>query len=89
MDIQNKRLPDSEFHALRAEVLLQWPTGKDVNLDEAVAYHKAMDESRIFSKKLLAAKKNRQTLVQPRAGVPVCLLLFSALMFCLFLRLCL
>jgi len=71
MDIQNKRIPDSEFHALRKEVLLQWPTGRDVDLDEAVAYHKAMDESRIFSKKLLAAKKNRQTLVQPRAGVPV------------------
>ena len=71
MDIQNKRIPDSEFHALRKEVLTQWPTGKDVDLDEAVAYHKAMDESRIFSKKLLNAKKNRQTLVQPRAGVPV------------------
>ena len=71
MDIQNKKLPDSEFHALRAEVLLQWPTGKDVDLDEAVAYHKNMAENRIFSKKLLTAKKNRQTLVQPRAGVPV------------------
>jgi len=71
MDIQNKRIPDSEFHALRTEVLLQWPTGRDVNLEEAVVYHKAMDESRIFSKKLLNAKKNRQTLVQPRAGVPV------------------
>jgi len=71
MDIQNKRLSDAEFHTLREEVLLQWPTGRDVNLDEAVAYHKAMDESRIFSRKLLNAKKNRQTLVQPRAGVPV------------------
>ncbi len=71
MDIQNKRIPDSEFHALRKEVLTQWHTGKDVDLDEAVAYHKAMDESRIFSKKLLNAKKNQQTLVQPRAGVPV------------------
>ncbi|MBR5287592.1 MAG: methylaspartate mutase subunit E [Clostridia bacterium] len=71
MDIQNKRIPDSEFHALRTEVLLQWPTGRDVDLEEAVAYHKAMDENRIFSKKLLSAKKNRQTLIQPRAGVPV------------------
>ena len=71
MDIQNKRIPDSEFHALRTEVLTQWPTGKDVDLEEAVAYHKQMDECRIFSKKLLTAKQNRQTLVQPRAGVPV------------------
>ena len=71
MDIQNKRIPDSEFHALRAEVLTQWPTGKDVNLEEAVAYHKAMPENRIFGQKLLKAKKAKTTLVQPRAGVPV------------------
>ncbi|MBQ4581519.1 MAG: methylaspartate mutase subunit E [Clostridia bacterium] len=71
MDIQNKRLPDSEFYALRNEVLTQWPTGKDVNLEEAVAYHKAMPENRIFSRKLLKAKKEKKTLVQPRAGVPV------------------
>ncbi len=71
MDIQNKRIPDSEFFALRNEVLTQWPTGADVNLEEAVAYHKAMPENRIFSRKLLKAKQEKHTLVQPRAGVPV------------------
>ena len=71
MDIQNKRIPDEEFAALRKEVLAQWPTGKDVDLEEAVAYHKAMPECRNFSKKLLDAKRDRRTLVQPRAGVPV------------------
>ena len=71
MDIQNKRIPDGEFLALRNEVLAQWPTGRDVNLDEAVAYHKAMDESRIFSRKLVKAKEEKRTLIQPRAGVPV------------------
>ena len=30
MDIQNKRISDAEFEALRQEVLTQWPTGKDV-----------------------------------------------------------
>ena len=71
MDIQNKRIPDAEFEALRKEVLNQWPTGKDVNLDEAIAYHKSMPEERIFSKKLLKAKQEHRTLIQPRAGVPV------------------
>ena len=71
MDIQNKRIPDAEFEALRKEVLNQWPTGRDVHLDEAVAYHKAMPEERIFSKKLLKAKQEHRTLIQPRAGVPV------------------
>ena len=71
MDIQNKRIPDAEFDALRKEVLTQWPTGKDVDIDEAVAYHKAMPECRKFGKKLIEAKKEGNTLIQPRAGVPV------------------
>jgi len=70
MDIQNKRISDEEFARLRQEVLTQWPTGKDVDLEEAVAYHKAMPECRNFSKKLLDAKRDGRTLVQPRAGVP-------------------
>ena len=71
MDIQNKRLSDDEFNKLRQEVLGQWPTGKEVDIEEAVAYHKAMPSSRCFSKKLLEAKQDGKTLVQPRAGVPV------------------
>ena len=71
MDIQNKRLSDEEFNSLRREVLAQWPTGKDVDLEEAVAYHKAIPETKNFSKKLLDAKRDGRTLVQPRAGVPV------------------
>ncbi|MDY6037910.1 MAG: methylaspartate mutase subunit E [Eubacterium sp.] len=71
MNLTNKRISDEEFTAIRKEVLLQWPTGKDVDLDEAVAYHKKMPKERIFSQKLIEAKKNKNTLVQPRAGVPV------------------
>jgi methylaspartate mutase epsilon subunit len=71
MDIQNKRLSDDEFNRIREEVLTQWPTGKDVDIEEAVAYHKAMPECRKFSKKLIDAKNENRTLVQPRAGVPV------------------
>jgi len=71
MDIQNKRIPEADFQALRNEVLTQWPTGKDVNLEEAVAYQKAIPEDRVFGKKLLKAKAEKRTLIQPRAGVPV------------------
>lgn len=69
MDIQNKRIPEDQFQALRREVLTQWPTGKDVDFQEAVDYHKAMPAKRIFSQKLLDAKKAGITLIQPRAGV--------------------
>ena len=71
MDIQNKRLTDEEFYKQREEVLTQWHTGAEVDLEEAVAYHKSMPESRDFSKKLSEAKRTKRTLVQPRAGVPV------------------
>lgn len=71
MEIQNKRISDAEFKKQREEVLSQWHTGKEVDLQEAVSYHKAMPECRNFSKKLLDAKQNNRTLVQPRAGVPV------------------
>ena len=71
MDIQNKRIPEGEFERLRQEVLAQWPTGKDVNLEEAVAYQKAIPAKQRFGSKLLEAKAAGKTLVQPRAGVPV------------------
>ena len=71
MDIQNKRISNDEFFKQRQEVLTQWPTGKDVDLEEAVAYHKSMPDNRKFGKKLLDAKRDGRTLVQPRAGVPV------------------
>lgn len=71
MKLENKRIPEGEFLAQRQEVLTQWPTGKDVDLEEAVAYHKNMPASRNFSQKLMNAKRDNRTLVQPRAGVPV------------------
>lgn len=71
MEIKNKRLSLDEFNRLREEVLNQWPTGKDVDIEEAVEYHKNMPEQRKFSKKLIDAKRDGRTLVQPRAGVPV------------------
>lgn len=70
MDISNKRISDEEFAALRKEVLAQWPTGAEVDIDEAVEYHKNMPESRDFGRKLIKAKEEKRTLVQPRAGVP-------------------
>jgi methylaspartate mutase epsilon subunit len=69
MELENKRIPDDEFYKIRKEVLNQWPTGKDVDLEEGFAYHKSLPEGKIFSKKLLKAKAAGTTLIQPRAGV--------------------
>lgn len=67
--LQNKKLSDETFYEIQKEVLQQWPTGKDVNFENAVAFHKGYPESKIFAKKLKEAKQAGRTLIQPRAGV--------------------
>lgn len=69
LEIKNKRWTDDEFFKVRSEVLTTWKTGKDVDLDEAIAYHRALPEHKIFSAKLNKAQAAGETLIQPRAGV--------------------
>lgn len=68
-EINFGKLPEAVFMEERAEVLRQWPTGSEVNLEEAFQYQQALPDNKIFTKKLHQAKVEGQTLVQPRAGV--------------------
>ncbi|PKK39702.1 Methylaspartate mutase, E subunit [Clostridiaceae bacterium JG1575] len=68
-DLRNKKWTEEEFFEIRKEVLQQWPTGKDVDLQDALDYLKAVPDHKNFAKKLRWAKENRITLAQPRAGV--------------------
>ncbi len=69
MVLRNKRLTDDQFFREREEVLSQWPTGKEVDLQEAVDYLKKVPEEKNFAIKLAKAKEAKVTLAQPRAGV--------------------
>lgn len=69
MEIQNKRIEDGAFQQIRQEVLGQWPTGREVDLQEAFDFHRKLPESKVFSRKLSQAKREGKTLIQPRAGV--------------------
>ena len=69
MELQNKKLTNDEFYAIQKEILTQWPTGADVDFQKAVDFHKSLPDEKIFSKKLIKAKNEGRTLVQPRAGV--------------------
>ena len=71
MEIRNRKLTRDAFDWQRKIVLGQWPTGRDVDLEEAVKYQQAIPESKQFAKKLSQAKKDKRTLIQPRAGVPL------------------
>lgn len=69
MMLENRKLDEATFHAIRKEVLTQWPTGADVQFDEAVAYQKQVPAAKRFDKKLADAVDKGITLTQPRAGV--------------------
>ncbi|MFH5837334.1 methylaspartate mutase subunit E [Proteiniclasticum sp. C24MP] len=69
MDLKNKKLTEDEFFGIRKEVLTHWPTGSEVDLQEAVEYLKKVPDEKNFAKKLRKAKEEGVTLAQPRAGV--------------------
>ncbi len=68
-ELQNQRIETEEFFDMRREVLEAWPTGAEVNLDEAVAYQKSIPPPKRFSGVLDSALAAGGTLIQPRAGV--------------------
>src|SRR5512136_1965808 len=69
MEVRNKRLSDSEFERERKEILSMWPTGKEVNLDEAVAFHKTLLPDRNYALKVSEAKKRGTQLIRTDSGV--------------------
>lgn len=69
MKLRNKKWTEEEFFKVRQEVLAQWPTGKEVDLQEAIEYNKRISDHKNFAKKLRDAKEAGITLAQPRAGV--------------------
>lgn len=61
MGIRNKKLSEEEFSKQRKDVLAMWPTGSDINLNEAVEYHKSMPPGKNGALKVLAAKSAHRT----------------------------
>ena len=56
--VVNKRLDDDIFAAQRKEILSMWHTGKEVDLDEAVAYNKGLPYDKNAVNKQRYAKEN-------------------------------
>lgn len=69
MELKNKKWSHDEFYAMRKDILTQWPTGAEVDFEEAIKYHETIPAKKQFAKRLIKAKKNGETLTQPRAGV--------------------
>ncbi len=71
MQLINRKWSEEQFLGERRKVLAAWPTGREVDLDEAVAYQKAIPMDKRFQSKLDMAIRKDITLIQPRAGVPL------------------
>ena len=71
MQLINRKWSEEQFLGERRQVLAAWPTGREVDLDEAVAYQKAIPMDKRFQSKLDMAIRKDITLIQPRAGVPL------------------
>jgi len=67
--LRNEKWDPDQFTAMREEVLLGWPTGAEVDIQEALGYHKSLPAYKRFSDKLVQAQSSGITLAQPRAGV--------------------
>jgi len=68
---QNKRIDEGDFLKQRPAVLSMWPTGKEVDLDEAIAYHKSLPDHKNFMKAANKLHEEGRTVVFPRAGTPI------------------
>ncbi len=69
--VKQERIDDKTFAKMREEQLAQWPTGKEVDIDEAVEYHKTLPEHKNFTKRLARYKAEGKIGLFPRSGVPV------------------
>jgi methylaspartate mutase epsilon subunit len=63
------RLTEEEFFTERAGVLASWPTGQEADLDEAVAWHRALPEAKAAPPLFRRARQLARPLVYPRTGV--------------------
>jgi methylaspartate mutase epsilon subunit len=69
--VRQQKIDDQTFAKMRQEQLAQWPTGKEVDIDEAVEYHKSLPDSKNFTKALAKYKAEGKIGLFPRSGVPI------------------
>jgi methylaspartate mutase epsilon subunit len=66
-----KRIDDELLLRKRRQELDKWPTGKEVDFDEAVAYQKSLPDSKIWWKVMTKLGEEGRMSVFPRAGTPI------------------
>lgn len=70
MTVKNRRLTDDEFFQERKAILATWPTGSEVDLEEALTFHKSLPATKNFALRLVDAREKGETLIRCESGVP-------------------
>jgi methylaspartate mutase epsilon subunit len=69
--VRNKRIDDDQLMKMRRAEMDRWPTGKEVDFDEVVAFHKSLPDSKIWWKVMAKLREEGRMSVFPRAGTPI------------------
>ena len=69
MLLENRRWSLPEFEDERRQALAGWPTGAEVDLQDAYAFHHHLPPERVAYRKLQAGAAAGRIFLQPRAGV--------------------
>ncbi|HMQ71872.1 MAG TPA: hypothetical protein PKD25_05100, partial [Rubrivivax sp.] len=67
-EISNKRIDEADFLGRREKVLSQWPTGREVDLQDGIDYQKRLPASKNFLKIMQKLHQEGRTAIFPRAG---------------------
>lgn len=67
-EVHDRRWAEDSFLAERAQALQEWPTGLEVDLDEAIAYHRALPAHKVQAKVLARAKAEGSMVIVPQLG---------------------
>jgi methylaspartate mutase epsilon subunit len=66
--LSQQRISDDVFARMRRENLARWPTGAQVDFDDAVAFHRALPQHKRLAWVMRQAVAQRRCLTQPRGG---------------------
>ena len=69
--VRNEKLDEAVFMRMREKELAAWPTGREVDLDEAIEYQKSLPPTKNYGYVLQQYKKDGKCGLSPRSGVPV------------------
>ena len=66
--LSERAIDADRFAAMRRDNLARWPTGREVDLDEAIARHLGLPPHKRLAEVMRAAHAERRCLTQPRGG---------------------